>query len=197
MKKQGTVLPLQMSEGFVSNISTIGSWYDFMPKLQTGTVLDTATLYVRCGISTLALGAKRVFYYHGYGDSPRYGESIYASGYGFLEGDGVPTPMMTAYAVMTNQLEDKTYVQSGKVGSVWYHVFQGAGGIVAVAWSDFGVKSKVVLPLQVVAGTNFMGNAAQFQDGGNSVTVTLDRTPVYLKLKALPTKKLAVAVVPR
>ena len=187
---------MQMSEGFVSNISMIGSWYDFMPKLQTGTVLDTATLYIRCGISTLALGAKRVFYYHGYGDSPRYGESSYANGYGFLEGDGVPTPMMAAYAVMTNQLEDKKYVQSGKVGSVWYHVFQGADGIVAVAWSDFGVKSKVALPLQVLGATNFMGNAAPFQNSGTSATIALDRTPVYLKLKALPAKKLAVKVVP-
>jgi hypothetical protein len=35
------------------------------------------------------------------------------------------------------------------------------------------------------------------QDGGNSVTVTLDRTSVYLKLKALPAKKLAVTVVPK
>jgi hypothetical protein len=114
---------------------------------------------------------------------------------GFLEGDGVPLPVMSAYAVMTSQLEDMKYVQSGKIaGSVSYHVFQGPSGIVAVAWDDEGVKRKVSLPLQVLEATSFMGNAAAYENKGNAATITIDRAPVYLKLKALPAKNLAVSL---
>jgi hypothetical protein len=196
MKSHGAVKPLHMSEGFVSGSGAIGTWYEYMPKVLTGTVLDNAVLNIRSFIGTMALSVKRSFPYHAYGDSPRYGETASSDLWGgFMEGDGVPLPVMSAYAVMTSQLEDMKYVQSGKVaGSVSYHVFQGPGGIVAVAWDDEGVKRKVSLPLQVLGVTDFMGNAAAFENKGNATTITIDRTPVYLKLKALPAKNLAVSL---
>ncbi|HEX8834784.1 MAG TPA: hypothetical protein VF719_11310 [Abditibacteriaceae bacterium] len=194
MKAHGAVKPLHMSEGFVSGSGAIGTWYEYMPKVLTGTVLDNAVLNIRSFIGTMALGVKRSFPYHAYGDSPRYGETASSDLWGgFMEGDGVPLPVMSAYAVMTSQLEDMKYVQSGKVaGSVSYHVFKGPGGIVAVAWDDEGVKRKVSLPLQVLGATNFMGNATSFENNSNVATVKIDRTPLYLRLKALPAKSLAV-----
>lgn len=102
---------------------------------------------------------------------------------------------MSAYSVMTNQLEDRRYVQSGHIATVWYHVFNGPKGIVAVAWSDEGVKQKVSLPLQILGATNFMGNATKFENKGTTSSLVLDRTPVYLKLKALPAKDLAASLI--
>jgi hypothetical protein len=198
MKSHGAVKPLHMSEGFVSGSGAIGTWYEYMPKVLTGTVLDNAVLNIRSFIGTMALSVKRSFPYHAYGDSPRYGETASSDLWGgFMEGDGVPLPVMSAYAVMTSQLEDMKYVQSGKVaGSVSYHVFQGPNSIVAVAWDDEGVKRKVTLPLQALGATSFMGNAAAYENRGNASTITIDRAPVYLKLKALPSNSLAVPLAP-
>ena len=110
----------------------------------------------------------------------------------------MPLPVMSAYAVMTSQLEDMAYVQSGKVsGSVSYHVFKGPGGIVAVTWDDEGVSRKVSLPLQVSEATTFMGNPALFEHDRNGTTITIDRAPVYLKLKELPPNSPAVHLTAR
>jgi hypothetical protein len=41
-----------------------------------------------------------------------------------------------------------------------------------------------------------MGNATSFENKGNTATITIDRAPVYLKLKTLPAKSLAVSATP-
>jgi hypothetical protein len=50
--------------------------------------------------------------------------------------------------------------------------------------------------MQVHGATNFMGNPATFESKNNATTITIDRTPVYLQLKALPAKNLAVLLKP-
>ena len=185
MKKTGRVVPLEMSEGGICGTGAVASWYERMPKYVHGTVLDEATLNVRTMVANLGLGVKRVFLYHAYGDSPLWGETGTGDFWGaFLEGDGVPKPSCTAYAVLTWQLEGKRFEKKLRPSDrSWCHVFRGSTGAVAVCWSDDGEAKPVTVPFAATGALDLMGNPLPITAAGAGTTLNLDRTPVYVQLR--------------
>ena len=185
MKSTGRVDPLVMSEGGICGTGAVASWYERMPKGVNGTVVDEASLTVRTMVANLGLGMQRVFLYHAYGDSPRWGETGTSDFWGaFLEGDGVPKPSCTAYAVLTWQLEGKPFDRKLRPDDrTWCHVFRGSGGAVAVCWSDDGEAKPVTVPFSTKGAVDMMGNPLQVTAAGTGTVVQLDRNPIYLQLR--------------
>lgn len=134
---------------------------------------------VRQYVSQWFAGVERFYFY----TSGISGQPMKQAFYGFVEGDGQPTPNVAAYAAMTGLLDDATPDQRSahraQGPDLWVYPFTTPRGTILVACARTGTAQQLSLP-NATRCCDLMGAERSVPKDGK---LTVADAPMYVLVK--------------
>ena len=169
---------------------------------------EQANYLVRAYAIALSKGVERVYWYdftndrnrnHVYEDdyfehkeNGEYNFGLIRNGFDGRYGAHTPKRSYVAYANLTRELANKSFVRVDKaddgVGAVYHYHFEGAGGKTAIAYyavldgsEEKPSKSITLTANESVVVKNIEGKTLKIASAGEDITLTLSSAPIYIE----------------